>query len=182
MNARLLRGFTLVELLVVIAVVAMLAALAFPVFQRTTEGGRATACVSNLRQLGAGLRLYLGEHNMVMPVLKAGRASLADEVAVIDNTLDKYLHDQSVFECPSDDIWAATTGTSYNWNNALNGQSATNLNFLGMVVEAGRIPVLADKGKRKDGGDVHPYIESKVNILYADGHATKDVNFFAGEK
>ncbi len=170
------------ELLVVIAVVAVLAGLAFPVFQRTAESGRVTACVSNLRQIGAGLSLYLGEHNMVMPVLKAGRASRDDDAPVIDNTLDKYLHNQSVFACPSDDIWAATTGTSYNWNNALNGQSATNLNFLGLVVEAGRIPVLADKGKRKDGGDVHPYIESKVNILYADGHATKDVNFFAGEK
>ena len=182
MKTKTRAGFTLVELLVVIAVIAVLAAIAFPVFQRMTEGGRATACVSNLRQIGAGLSLYLGEHNMIMPALKAGRISLADDVPVIDNTIDKYLRDKSVFACPSDDIWATTTGTSYGWNTALNDQSATNLNFLGMVVDAGRIPVLADKGKRKDGGDVHPYIESKVNILYADGHATKDVNFIAGEK
>ena len=181
MNARTRLGFTLVELLVVIAVIAVIAGIAFPVFQRVTEGGRATACVSNLRQLGAGLSLYLGEHNMVMPALKAGRASLADDVPVIDNTLDKYLHGKPVFACPSDDIWAATTGTSYGWNTALNGQSATNLNFLGMVVDARHIPVLADKGKKRDGGDVHPYIENKVNILYADGHATKDVNFSAGQ-
>ena len=173
-------AFTLVELLVVLTAIAVLAAIAFPVFQRTTEGGRATACVSNLRQIGAGLSLYLGEHNMVMPTLQAGRTSLADDVPVIDNTLDKYLHEKSVFACPSDDIWAKTTGTSYHWNVALNGQSATSLNFLGMVVDTGHIPVLADKGRKADGSDVHPYIESKVNILYADGHATKDVSFFTG--
>ncbi len=180
MKSKSVSAFTLVELLVVIAVIAVLAAIAFPVFQRTTEGGRATACVSNLRQIGAGLSLYLGEHNMVMPALQAGRASLADEVPVIDNTLDKYLHEKSVFACPSDDIWAKTTGTSYHWNVALNGQSATSLNFLGMVVDTRHIPVLADKGRKADGSDVHPYIESKVNILYADGHATKDVSFFTG--
>ena len=173
-------AFTLVELLVVLAVIAVLGAIAFPLFQRSIEGGRATACVANLRQIGAGLSLYLGEHNMTMPTLKAGRASLEDDVPVIDNTLDKYLKNKASFACPSDDIWAATTGTSYNWNSALNGQSATNLNFLGLVKNASHIPVLADKGRKKDGSDVHPYIESKVNILYADGHATKDVSFFAG--
>lgn len=182
METRARSAFTLVELLVVIAVIAIIGAIAFPVFQRSVEGARATKCVAHLRQLGAGLSLYLGENNMIMPTLKAGRAALTDDVPVIDNTLDKYLKDKAVFACPSDDVWAATTGTSYNWNNALNGQSATNLNFLGMVVDAGHIPVLADKGKKRDGSDVHPYIESKVNILYADGHATKDVNFFAGEK
>ena len=173
-------AFTLVEILVVIVVIAVLAAMIYPVFQRSVEGGRATTCVANLRQIGTGLSLYLGENNMIMPTLKAGRASRADDVPVIDNTLDKYLNEKAVFACPSDDIWAARTGTSYNWNNALNGQSATNLNFLGMVRDASHIPVLADKGRKKDGSDVHPYIESKVNILYADGHATKDVNFFAG--
>ncbi len=174
-------GFTLIELLVVIAVIAVLAGLAVPLYQRSVEGGRATVCVSNLRQIGAGLNVYLGEHNMEMPTLKSGRSSLEDDVPVIDNTLDRYLKNKAVFACPSDDVWAKASGTSYAWNSALNGQSATNLNFLGMVVDAGHIPVLADKGKKSNGEDVHPYIESKVNILYADGHATKDVNFFAGQ-
>ncbi len=181
MKRRARSAFTLVELLVVLAVIAVIAAIAFPLFQRSMEGARATACVGNLRELGAGLSLYLGENNMTMPALKTARASLDDDVPVIDNTLDKYLKNKAVFACPSDDVWAQTTGTSYSWNNALNGQSATNLNFLGMVLDAGHIPVLADKGKKKDGSDVHPYLESKVNILYADGHATKDVNFSAGK-
>lgn len=175
------RAFTLLEILVALAIIGVLAALAVPLYQRSVEGARATACVSNLRQLGAALNLYLGDHNMVMPALKNARASLSDDVPVIDNTLDKYAADKAVFACPSDDIWAAVSGTSYGWNSALNGQSAANLNFLGLVVDQRHIPVLADKGKRRDGTDVHPYIENKVNILYADGHATKDVSFFTGQ-
>ena len=168
------RAFTLLEILVVLVIIAGLIALAIPGFQRVLEGGRATHCVSNLRNLGAALNMYLAEHNMVMPTLKAGRATRDDDVPTIDNTLDKYVKDKSAFACPSDRKWAAASGTSYSWNNALNGQRATNLNFLGMVKDQSRIPVLGDK----EG--FHPYTDSKVNILYADGHATKDVNFFTG--
>ena len=166
------RGFTLLEILVVIVIIGVIAALAFPVYERTVEGGRASACISNLRQLGAGLNLYLGEHNMEMPTLKTGRAALTDDVPVIDTTLDKYVKEPRVFACPADPKWAKATGTSYSWNNALNGQSATNLNFLRIVEDTAHIPVLGDK----EG--FHPYTDSKVNILYADGHATKDVKFF----
>jgi len=175
MNSRAsARAFTLLEILVVLAIIIGLIVLAIPVFQRLMEGGRATSCVSNLRNLGAALNLYLAEHNMVMPTLKAGRATRDEGAQTIDNTLDKYVKDTSVFACPSDHKWAQASGTSYSWNNALNGQSATNLNFLGVLKDHGRIPVLGDK----EG--FHPYTDSKVNILYADGHATKDVNFVTG--
>ena len=48
------RAFTLVELLVVIAVVAVLAARLLPALSRVIEASRGTACLSNLRQIGAG--------------------------------------------------------------------------------------------------------------------------------
>ncbi len=51
------RGFTLVELLVVVAIIAVLAALAAPVSSRVIQSGKASACLSNLRQLGAALEL-----------------------------------------------------------------------------------------------------------------------------
>jgi prepilin-type N-terminal cleavage/methylation domain-containing protein/prepilin-type processing-associated H-X9-DG protein len=165
------RGFTLVELLVVIAVIAILAALLTPVFQRVLAGGRATACISNLRQLSVALGAYVTDHDNAMPVLKTAREKLTDEVPVIDNTLDKYLPQKAVFACPADGKFAAETGTSYLWNVALNGQAVSNLNFLGIVDERSRIPILGDK----EG--FHPYSENKVNILYADGHATKELKF-----
>ena len=166
------RAFTLLEIIVVLVIIGVLAGIAVPAYQRVMENGRATACVSHLRNLGAGLNLYLAEHDMKMPVLKTGRASLGEDLPVIDNTLDKYLHEKGVFACPADRKFALLTGTSYSWNNALNGQSALSLNFLGIVQDQTHIPILGDK----EG--FHPYTDSKVNILYADGHATKEVKFF----
>jgi len=166
-------AFTLAELLVVLAIVAVLAALAYPAYQRVVESGRATACTSNLRQLGVALAVYLGENNNTMPTLKTARASVAEEVPVIDNTLDRYIPTKVVFACPADfGGFAAKTGTSYLWNVTLNGQALASLNFLGFTADHSHIPVLSDK----EG--FHPYIDNKVNILYADGHATKDAKFF----
>jgi len=164
-------AFTLLELLVVIAVVAILAALTMAALSRSSEHARATACTSNLRQLGVALSSYLAENNFQMPTLRAGRSSQAEEVPVIDNTLEKYIRTRAVFNCPADRKFAAASGTSYFWNVALNGQSLASLNFMKLIEQHGQIPVLADK----EG--FHPYIENKVNILYADGHASKDVSF-----
>ncbi len=170
------RAFTLAELLVVIAIVAVLAAVAYPAYQRVIESGRATACTSNLRQLGSALGLYLGENNNTMPTLKAGRASVGEDVPVLDNTLNRYLPTSTVFACPADKAgFAARTGTSYHWNVTLNGQALASLNFLGLVQDLSHIPLIGDK----EG--FHPYLEDKVNILYADGHATKDLKFFTGD-
>ena len=51
-------GVTLVELLIVVAIIALLAALLFPVFAKIRERGRQTVCLSNLRQLGLATALY----------------------------------------------------------------------------------------------------------------------------
>ncbi len=167
------KAFTLIELLVVIAIAGILIALLLPVVQRVGEGGRAAACLSNLRQIGVGLGAYLTEHNNTMPELQAGRDARTDEVPTIDNTLDKYVGQPAVFACPSDRKGLALkTGTSYGWNVALNGQAVANLNFFGWVQDHSRIPILSDK----EG--FHPYLDDKVNLLYADGHATKDLKFF----
>ena len=95
-------AFTFVELLVVLAVVAVLVALSVPIYARVTQSSRAVACMSNLRQLGGGLQLYLNEHNMVMPTLGAARADKNAAGAYIDNTLNAYATDPKVFACPAD--------------------------------------------------------------------------------
>jgi len=57
------RGFTLIELLVVIAIIALLAAVLFPVFARTRENARRSSCLSNLKQIGAGLLQYQQDYD-----------------------------------------------------------------------------------------------------------------------
>ena len=56
-------GFTLIELLVVIAVIAILAAILFPVFAQAREKARQTTCLSNMRQLGTALTMYIGDND-----------------------------------------------------------------------------------------------------------------------
>lgn len=60
-------GFTLVELLVVVAVIAMLAALLLPALSRARESAQRAACQNNLRQLGIAFELYLEENRDTYP-------------------------------------------------------------------------------------------------------------------
>lgn len=52
------QGFTLIEILVVISIIALLAAILFPVFSQARERARRVSCLSNMRQLGIGLAMY----------------------------------------------------------------------------------------------------------------------------
>lgn len=56
------RAFSLVELLVVVAILAVLAALRFPVFARSKERAKITDCQSRLRQVALGLQMYRSDH------------------------------------------------------------------------------------------------------------------------
>ncbi len=59
------RAFTLVELLVTIAVLALLAALLMPALGRSKESGRVAVCQSNLHQVGLALQLYVGDNRNI---------------------------------------------------------------------------------------------------------------------
>jgi prepilin-type N-terminal cleavage/methylation domain-containing protein len=61
-------GFTLIELLIVIAIIALLAALIFPVFARARENSRRSVCLSNMRQIGMILAVYLQDYDEVFPM------------------------------------------------------------------------------------------------------------------
>ncbi len=63
------KAFTLIELLVVIAIIAILAAILFPVFAQAKEAAKKTTSVSNMRQVGTAMLLYLGDYDDTTPTL-----------------------------------------------------------------------------------------------------------------
>ena len=167
-----MKGFTLIEILVVIVIIAVLSAIAVPAIRSGLARAESAKCLGNLRGLGAGLNGWLADNSMIMPPLAAGRKSRSEDVPVIDTVLAPYLPDPRIFACPADKALAAATGTSYYWNSVLSGQPAVNLNFLSFVTDLSKIPVIVDK----EGWHVHS--EDKVNHLFADGHAANQLRLF----
>ena len=61
------KAFTLIELLVVISIIAILAAILFPVFAQAKEAAKKTACLSNTKQMALGLQMYTGDSDDTLP-------------------------------------------------------------------------------------------------------------------
>lgn len=167
------KAFTLIELLVVVGIIGILAALLMPAVSKAKEAGKSTACISNLRQIGIALQVYVDGNNNLLPLMR-DRPITVDTDQSPTNTLpspDRVLAGElgntNVLRCASDrDDLFMKTGSSYGWNSLLNGQKADNLNVLGMHFDPHAIPVFFDKDK------FHAVRgESRaVNYLYADGH------------
>lgn len=67
MLSRSKSGFTVIELLIVIAIIAVLVGLSLPATRMAREEARRTACRSNLRQIGAAILMYAERHNGIAP-------------------------------------------------------------------------------------------------------------------
>ncbi len=61
------KGFTLIELMIVIAIIAILAAVLVPNFMRAREASRLTACKSNLKNLSTGIETYSNDFDGLYP-------------------------------------------------------------------------------------------------------------------
>ena len=100
------RAFTLVELLIVMAVITILAGLALPVFTSVQEKARITQDLSNLRQLGIATQTYLNDNDGVI--------FAADQLTTpwVKSLHPKYLPAWKIFQSPMDGRSAAESETT----------------------------------------------------------------------
>lgn len=164
-------AFTLIELIVVVAIVGILAGLLLPVFSRAREAGRSAACLSNLHQVGVALQLYVQDNRNRMPVMYDALFSTnnapTNRQRTVDVVLTNYLGSTNILKCPSDREGVfERTRSSYGWNVLINGQDADHFRVLTLNFNPHQIPLMFDKEAfHKARGE-----GKGVNYLYADGH------------
>jgi prepilin-type N-terminal cleavage/methylation domain-containing protein/prepilin-type processing-associated H-X9-DG protein len=103
MTKNSLRGFTLFELLVVIAMVAILSTIAYPVFIGVLERGKALKDLNNLRQIGVVTQLYLNDNDGILfSATPSWMMQLHPTIVMKQNGAVEYLSSWNVFQSPLD--------------------------------------------------------------------------------
>jgi type II secretory pathway pseudopilin PulG len=111
-------GFTQIELLVVVAILVVLAAILVPLVAKVRRSAQSVNCISNLRQINMGLQRFATDHSGRFPdPLAADKAW--------ESILLPHVGGAGVYRCPADDELAAVLGSSYDWRDT--GDPATTL-------------------------------------------------------
>lgn len=119
-------NFTIIELLVVIGIIGLLAAIMFPVLNKVRMNAKKSSCLNNLHQIGVAVTAYVNEYDGHLPTCLRTPASLDDPFSVV-NIIK--IDSKSIYKCPGDrkadydgKTYFGKYGTSYEWNTWLNGR------------------------------------------------------------
>lgn len=171
--------FTLLELLVVVAIIGILAAMLLPAFKKARAISHSTACKNNLHSLSSAINMYLQDSHEVMPVVTNMPSLISGDTVRIDDVLSPYLSNSKVFQCladrektynsttSKDKSYYTTEGSSYEFNIKL-GMDGEKVSLCHMVQEKGAsgVEVMYDyepfHGKANTPG--------ATNYLFVDGH------------
>lgn len=174
-------GFTLVELLVVIGIIALLMGILLPALSRAREKSRQTACLANLRSIGQGLYVYANNCRDRLPNGNPPRTWVdynGANRAMIDFAYE--LKEAGVFHCPSDDD--PRPGQIVTADHDLPDSARTSYEFYSLFFAPEHGPILTRLRGRAplawdvDGGSPTPtrvqnHGVKGGNVLFADGHA-----------
>ncbi len=197
------RGFTLVEVLVTVAIIGVLAALIFPALSKSKDRANAAACASNLRQIGLAFQGYANDHDGELPravnaedylwpfALWMGQiAPYANVVIPTDNPDLQFKGVYSgIFRCPGKKDWKLNGAGVTDLNRisyAMNGFDPDHdVGILKRLVALGtlsRTLLVADTGRSYPllpnsdlmyGGTKALRHEKADNVLFCDGHVQR---------
>jgi len=175
---RRISGFTLVELLVVIVIIAMLLTLFVPQIQKVKEKALTTKCMNNLRQIGVSVNLYATDNNGLFPMVESMPSNkvYTDEstsAKPLYETLSPYGLTMDTLKCPSDISnpkfnYFAKEGSSYAWRNWVDDEKIDAVKIYGR--RGIRTPRSTWLVIATDYDTVH---NGHSNRLYADGHVKR---------
>lgn len=163
-------AFTLIEMLIVIAIIAVLAGLIAGVAIRSSASATRQSCMSNLHQIAAGLNIYVQGNNYRLPICTMTPSNPpVDELGmpgIVDTLLASCGGMTEIFCCPADTgrRYFLQEKTSYEWQSVLvNGRpmDPKSLKLLGV----NRF-IMMDYDNFHGGAG-----NSGKNFLYADGRA-----------
>jgi len=136
-NYKIERYFTLIELLTVISIISILAALLLPTLGKARKRAKLIQCMSNLKQVGTSFASYMVDYNDVFPVAaqKPTLDTSAPSLPRIADVLLSYAGNSNVFRCPADirlesiydggtenKIFFEAEGSSYEYAGRLSGE------------------------------------------------------------
>jgi prepilin-type N-terminal cleavage/methylation domain-containing protein/prepilin-type processing-associated H-X9-DG protein len=139
MPRKQLQGFTLIELLVVVSIIVLLIAILLPSLSRARATAKTTACAANMKQIYAGMYMYAGENNGMIPPPswyepnpRTGNFKTWIEpiIPILRSTTNKS-GTPMVFICPSQ-LFDTTTRSSYGLNKFLGSDTTTPSNILAL--------------------------------------------------
>ena len=165
-------SFTLIELLITIALLAVLTGLLLPSFSLVRKSGSRVACSNNLVQLGKSLEMYTQDNKEYIPYHCTSQKKTDYERLPLNEAILQYAKNNLLFQCPNDyENLYGNEGSSYIWNwlqleipgNEKSGRPQYLASPFGMV-RASAFPVLVD-GSAYHGakGDKRSF-----NVLFAD--------------